>query len=481
MRRTLRRSCEACAKSKLSCDLRTPQCSRCLKRKANCSYANEPLSSSPESQSPESLDSPSRGGHDWAVTHEVPMLAVRNETPESPISEQLIVSLPTSITSLDPFDSFPRTRLPRQHVQRLIYHFLSKIAFQYYPLDLNADSNPFIVSWWPVALEDPALFHVSLQTASLDDELAAQKGFPISEMLMADSLSLVRQKIENPTSAIEDATMDSVVTLAAIEHGKGNLQISNLHITGIIRMVKMRGGISELKLASPLTARMVAWVCLVVTGSPQFPVQDDAGCGDGLSPIPQWRSAPTEPEPLRAQAPDLEPQVHSILARLNQVVRESQTSGLSTTDLHDLTCYVIHRLLLIPCPTGQYSQSTAISECVRHAMVLYMFIIHGPTYFPHTAMINGTIPQLKARLEMLFATGRKHDEVLLWLISVGLVASVDTIEHHWFRTRAAESKLVLGLYTWEDVLAQMKAVLWLDTPLGSSFRRKWEEILFNSH
>ena len=94
---------------------------------------------------------------------------------------------------------------------------LSKIAFQYYPLDLNADSNPFIVSWWPVALEDPALFHVSLQTASLDDELAARKGFPISEMLMADSLSLVRQKIENPTSAIEDATMDSVVTLAAIE------------------------------------------------------------------------------------------------------------------------------------------------------------------------------------------------------------------------------------------------------------------------
>jgi len=125
MRRTLRRSCEACAKSKLSCDLRTPQCSRCLKRKATCSYANEPLSSPPDGQSPaESLGSPSRGGHDWGVAahEEVPILSVRNGTPESPNSEQLIVSLPTSITSLDPFDSFPRTRLPRHHVQRLIYH-----------------------------------------------------------------------------------------------------------------------------------------------------------------------------------------------------------------------------------------------------------------------------------------------------------------------------------------------------------------------
>ncbi|KAK7967511.1 uncharacterized protein PG986_001788 [Apiospora aurea] len=452
MRRTLRRSCEACAKSKLSCDLRTPQCSRCLKRKATCSYTNEPLSSPPDGQSPESLqDSPTRS-HDWAVTHEVPVQAVRNESPESPISEQLIVSLPTSITSLDPFDTFPRTRLPRQHVQRLIYHFLSKIAFQYYPLDLNADSNPFIVSWWPVALEDPALFHVSLQTASLDDELAAQKGFPISEMLMADSLSLVRQKVENPTSAIEDATMDSVVTLAAIEHGKGNFQISKLHITGIIRMVKMRGGINELKLASPLTARMVAWMMTVV-----------------------------EMDSALYHTPDLAPQIHSFLARLNQVVRESQTSGLSTTDLHDLTCYIIHRLLLSPCQTDQYSQSTTVSECIRHAMILYMFIIHGPTYFPHTVMMNGITVQLKNGLEILFATGRKYDEVWFWLVSVGLVASVDIAEHQWFRTRAAESALVLGLYTWEDVLAQMRVVLWLDTPLGSCFRRRWEEILFNAN
>ncbi|KAK8034923.1 hypothetical protein PG993_009918 [Apiospora rasikravindrae] len=266
-----------------------------------------------------------------------------------------------------------------------------------------------------------------------------------------------------------------------MKHGKGNFQISKLHITGIIRMVKMRGGINELKLASPLTARMVAWVCLVVTGSPQFPVQDDDGCGDGLSPIPQWRSTPIEPEPLSIQVPDLETQTKSILARLNQVVRESQTSGLSTTDLHDLTCYVIHRLLLLPCLTDQYSQSTTISECIRHAMILYMFIIHGPTYFPHTAMMNGITLQLRNGLEVLFATGREYDEVLLWLVSVGLVASVDTTEHRWFRTRAAQSTLLLGLYTWEDVLAQMRVVLWLDTPLGSSFWRKWEEILFNTN
>jgi hypothetical protein len=78
-------------------------------------------------------------------------------------------------------------------------------------------SNPFVVSWWPLALADPALFHVSLQTASLDKELRAQKGFPISDMLMMDSVSLVRKRIGDSSLAIQDETMNSVVTLAAIE------------------------------------------------------------------------------------------------------------------------------------------------------------------------------------------------------------------------------------------------------------------------
>lgn len=74
-----------------------------------------------------------------------------------------------------------------------------------------------MVSWWPLALADPALFHVSLQTASLDVDLKAQKGFKSSEILMADSVSLVRHRIENPALASQDETLDSVVTLAAIE------------------------------------------------------------------------------------------------------------------------------------------------------------------------------------------------------------------------------------------------------------------------
>lgn len=120
-------------------------------------------------------------------------------------------------------------------------------------------SNPFVVSWWPLALADPALFHVSLQTASLDLDLRAQKGFANSEVLMADSVSLVRQKVANPASALQDETLDSIITLAAIEYGKGNTEVSALHVDGVKRLVRLRGGINSVKRVNPLTARMIAW------------------------------------------------------------------------------------------------------------------------------------------------------------------------------------------------------------------------------
>jgi hypothetical protein len=82
---------------------------------------------------------------------------------------------------------------------------------------MDMESNPFVVSWWPLALAEPALFHVSLQTASLDEERMAQRGFPVSELLMGESVSLVRKRIADPSLAFQDETMNSVITLAAIE------------------------------------------------------------------------------------------------------------------------------------------------------------------------------------------------------------------------------------------------------------------------
>ncbi|KAE8409626.1 hypothetical protein BDV37DRAFT_277966 [Aspergillus pseudonomiae] len=453
MRQTLRRSCTACAKSKHSCDLRTPRCSRCIKRNVQCNYANEPLTALPAA--------PGRGdgGSPRPLDGSGALTAYR-------------------LGSLDPFDSYPQTRLPRERVQRLIHSFIHKIAFQYYPLDLNPTTNPFLISWWPLALGDPALFHVSLQTACLDEELLAQKGFQASELLMADSVSLLRRKVEDISLAVQDGTMNSVITLAAIEFGKGNINVSQMHVDGAIRLVNMRGGISSVRQTSPLTARMISWVSMIVMGHPQFETQDDVGIGDGIPPIPEWQLDPTTHYDGSSEliGMNVDYAVRNVFIRLRSAFQQARRVHFPTTRLHDLTCFVIHRLLLTA-PGTESPQSSSITECIRYAIILYMFIIHGPTYYSHAAMMNSIVIQFIDQLMQLESTPRVYGSLDAWLLAIGMVASTGTPDYQWFVEKAQTMVVSLQLSNWDDVLVHIKCILWMETLQGEDiFRPHWDTI-----
>ncbi|KAL2139813.1 hypothetical protein VTI28DRAFT_4668 [Corynascus sepedonium] len=444
MRRTLRRSCASCARAKQSCDLGTPRCSRCTKRNLDCVYANAPLAPTTIPSS----DEPASSG---------PLTGYR-------------------FSQIDPFESYPATRLPREHVQRLIHSFLHKIAFQYYPLDLNPASNPFLVSWWPIALGDPALFHVSLQTACLDEELLARKGFHTSELLMADSVALLRRKVEDTSLAVQDGTLNSVITLATIEFGKGNIQVAEMHVNGVKRLVNLRGGINSVRQTSPLTARMVSWVSMLIMGHPQFETQDDTGTGHGIPPVTEWQlSSPAIREaPLELQDLDIDDDVKHVLLRLRSVFQRPQQMPFAATVLHDLACFVIHRLL--PPAQEVISQKLPLTECVRYAIILYMFMIQGPTYFTHAVIFNRLLERF---LEYLQLRKPQHisDPIDVWLFAVGVTAAARTPHYPWFVERATVAASTLQLSTWDHVLARIKDVLWLDISKGEAlFRPHWDAV-----
>ncbi|KAL2162893.1 hypothetical protein VTH06DRAFT_6729 [Thermothelomyces fergusii] len=416
MRRTLRRSCESCARAKQSCDLGTPCCSHCAKRNLK----------------------------------------------------------------FDPFESYPPTRLPREHVQRLIHSFLHKIAFQYYPLDLNPTSNPFLVSWWPIALGDPALFHVSLQTASLDEELLARKGFHISDLLMADSVALLRRKVEDASLAVQDGTLNSVITLATIEFGKGNTRVAEMHVDGVKQLVHLRGGINSVRQTSPLTARMVSWVSMLIMGHPQFETQDDTGAGNGIPPIPEWQlGSPAICEALFEPAsPDVDDAVKQTFLRLRNVFQRAKQTPLTAIALHDLACFVIHRLLPPTDDVASHIKASPLTECVRYATILYMFMAQGPTYFTHAVIFNRVLDRFVESFR-LRRPRQNYDSVLdVWFLTVGLAAAHRTPHYPWFVGRAAAAVEALRLGSWDHVADRVKGVLWLDTDrVEALFRPHWDAVL----
>lgn len=313
---------------------------------------------------------------------------------------------------------------------------------------------------------------------------------------MADSVSLVRLKVKDPTLAIQDETMNAVVTLAAIELGKGNADVSRTHIEGVKSMVRMRGGIENVKATSPLTARMVSWyarvlydliwctchtdvnrVSMIVMQHPQFTIQDDSVSEDtGIAPILPWHKAAEFYEdsafPL-TRTLGLDPIIGDILRRLRNLFHNPERFTISPPEFHDLTCFILHRLLILG---SQQAPHTGTSESVRVAIAIYMLIIHGPTYYSHAGLQYKLMQELRVYLAECFSTVSSICAPLAtWLVSVGMVASKGTPESLWFQAKAKDFTRNLGVYDWKGVLDHLEEVLWAPRVLTEQeFRESWE-------
>lgn len=217
--------------------------------------------------------------------------------------------------------------------------------------------------------------------------------------------------------------------------------------------------------------------------APQFPTQNDFGIGDGIPIIPQWRQAGTNLQnPVLPHMGEfnLDPTIQDILYRLSNMARREQFLSMSNTELHDLTCFVLHRLLLWrPNATTNHSSGPpAISECVRDGLVLYMLIIHGPTYYSHSEIQNSIVAQLEFHLEDSLAyMSNTHQSLVIWLLSMGMVAAQDASKYHWFATEAKKMTENLGIRTWNDIVLCLQSVLWLKMEnVQHMFQQKWGEI-----
>ncbi|KHN97423.1 uncharacterized protein MAM_04438 [Metarhizium album ARSEF 1941] len=298
---------------------------------------------------------------------------------------------------------------------------------------------------------------------------------------MLDSVSELRKKIEYPFSAAQDGTINAVVTLAAIEHGKGNYESSAMHVSGVKEMIRMRGGISQVKHTSPLTARMVLWVSMLVTRQPQFGINDHVE-GHGISPDLQWQlaSANLDPGSFGICCREIDPSVRDVLARLRHIFHHGKVT--ITTELHDLTCFVIHKLLspLESSCDGIQEYNHAVSLSLRHALVLYLLIIRRTTYYSHAHMAALLAKRLRGHLQDLPPHDGGLDSMKIWAISMGMVSSLDLIDRQ-FASEARSARSSSGLSCWNHVLTHLESILWLNIQQDNLFLSGWQEILTNTN
>lgn len=219
---------------------------------------------------------------------------------------------------------------------------------------------------------------------------------------------------------------------------------------------------------------------MLVMGQPQFATQDDDGTGDGLPLIPEWQlgasgSSHHDMSPLSSI--DVSTDVANAFTRLRNIFQRARDVPLPTTRLHELICFVVHRLLLPPLDTQTCPPQPA-SECIRSAIVLYMFIIQGPTYYSHAVILNTIVTRYMGYLTQLEDAVPLQESLHVWLLAMGLVASAGTTHHQWFVERARCLAATFQLSVWDDVFSHLKSFLWLHMPHGESiFRPHWDTVL----
>ena len=122
---------------------------------------------------------------------------------------------------------------------------------------------------------------------------------------------------------------------------------------------------------------------MLVMGCPQFEVQDGTTQINGVGSILVWDVASPQtthsPSILSIRTLEIDPMVLNILQRLRAVSEQQISAELSVADRQDLACFVIHKLLRFPSPSESGTGSAKISEAIRYAICVYMFLIHGPT------------------------------------------------------------------------------------------------------
>jgi len=227
---------------------------------------------------------------------------------------------------------------------------------------------------------------------------------------------------------------------------------------------------------------------MLVMGCPQFQPQDEVEFKNLVAPIPQMEIGLTHPDSSGLFLPfhsfdnfDVDHTIGEVLTNLQTISHQYRVTSqpdlpsmLTIPEIHDLASFVLHTLLQPPHPEILVS----ISECIRYGLCIYMFLLHGPTYYSHAVILSTLVLRLQHQLEALVPQGLLCEEAHTWTLSMGLVGSVGTEAHEWFSKQCAIISSRLAIHDWEFVSHQLERIAWLPSVMCEmAFRQSWEAII----
>lgn len=143
-------------------------------------------------------------------------------------------------------------------------------------LDQNDGLGLLRKKWFPLVVSEPATFGVVLLLSASNfavvSSTAAAEIRPHLIRMKCDAIQAVNEAFSQADRRLSDAVIGAVAKMASFEAMYGDVETYKIHMTGLQKMVAMRGGLAALGLGG-LLERIIVWIDLnssLLLGTPRF-------------------------------------------------------------------------------------------------------------------------------------------------------------------------------------------------------------------
>ncbi|KAJ5935658.1 hypothetical protein N7466_005205 [Penicillium verhagenii] len=412
----------------------------------------------------------------------------------------------------DPFCSSPATSELPSMIAHLVYYWKTVFVPMTFPSGRKGAEIPELELMVRSSFSDPgSFFGLMSMCAAHRAALATNRlesfgsigdyGRVVNDseycIMKAKSIHEMNAKVQDPILALSNEAFDTIVNLLTGSLIAGLFDEARIHLTGLSRMVELRGGITDKSISSSsmlsaiLTSDVKAGTGLLA--KPVFPLTWDS------QPVPldiQHRIRPPPSSPIRRLGSGfwantlLSPPLLRILNVVRDMIFYSITVQVAPQAIrfsdHDffrvLNCETEHQLLsYIYTEDSRSERIHPIEAVTRVTSICFLnhFLIVSPPFSglgraltKHLMKAVNTI-----RLNLLLELSRENFGLFAWALFIGAQGSLGQPERHWFVERLARVAMLCEWQTWEQVSQILTDYFFIVAAQGSRWRAIWDEAM----
>ncbi|KAK5122445.1 hypothetical protein LTR85_004029 [Meristemomyces frigidus] len=164
-----------------------------------------------------------------------------------------------SICRIDPSEVYPEEWHP--YIPRVMEHYLSNLAVDIPDLDGPVTKGLLRTRFFPLIMTDAAPLHAVMLVAASHYSKVRGSRLHAIDLLQLRGMAIreINAALEDGRRATSDQLIAAVAKMASYEALFGDRDIFNTHMTGLTRMVTLRGGLPNLGLDG-LLERILLWI-----------------------------------------------------------------------------------------------------------------------------------------------------------------------------------------------------------------------------